>query len=183
MPRDYDKPKKTWREIDQNKDRSAHRQNDAPTGSPFRQARAQAASRSYKAKLDAFFDGAAPPPAAIKDKLEALSDNDRGKARKTAIDRISAARTTADRDAAVDAFMAQWSLPADYELLAELLRCGDTSHVTAALQALTEMVEANRVPKNKPVLEQRLRNIISLDEDPETVAPAKELLVSLRKFK
>ena len=79
--------------------------------------------------------------------------------------------------------MAQWSLPADYELLAELLRCGDTSHVAAALQELTEMVEANRVPKNKPVLEQRLRNIISLDEEPEIVAPAKELLVTKRKYK
>ena len=58
MPRDYDsdKPKRSWRDIDRNKDKSAHRKEDRPPMNPFKQARADSASKVYKSKLDSFFD-------------------------------------------------------------------------------------------------------------------------------
>ena len=69
MPRNYDddRPKRSWREIDKNKDRSQHRKEDRAPMSSFKQARADSASKVYKSKLDNFFDGDGKAPEHVRE--------------------------------------------------------------------------------------------------------------------
>jgi hypothetical protein len=178
-----DKPKKSWRELDRNKDRSSHRAPDRPQMNPFRQARADSASKAYKSKLDAFFDGDASAPAVVKDKLSQIQDTSQeGKARSAALKAIKDAAVSSALDAAFDAYLKKWELPFDYDILSQALNCGDESHVSAALDMLEKMFEDKRVPKHVQLLEQRLRRVKTLAEDPDMQDKAAALMKTLRLF-
>ena len=185
MPRDYDddRPKKSWRELDRNKDRSAHRAPDKPAMNPKKQARSEAASKAYKSKLDAFFEGDGKAPAVIKDKLANLQDtSEEGKARTLALKHIKDATTSSALDKAFGDFLKKWELPSDYDVLSQALNCGDESYVEAALDLLEKMFADKRVPKHIQLLEQRLRRVKTLAEEPALQDKAQVLLKSLRLF-
>ena len=185
MPRDYndDRPKKSWRELDRNKDRSAHRTADKPAMNPKRQARSEAASKAYKSKLDAFFEGDGKAPAALKDKLTTLQDtSEEGKARLAALKHIKDATTSSALDKAFGAFLKKWELPEDYDVLSQALNCGDEAYVENALDLLERMFAGKRVPKHVQLLEQRLRRVRTLAEEPALQDKAAALLKTLRLF-
>ena len=186
MPKRYDddKPKRSWREIDRSKDGSAHRAPDRPKMNPFKQARADAASKVYKSKLDAFFDGEAAAPVHVKEKLSTLQDtSDTGKARAKALKTIKDAKTSSALDKAFGAYLKKWELPPDFDILSQALNCGDESYVAKALDMLEEMFQANRVPKHTQLLEQRLRRVKTLADDPDLQDKAAALMKTLRLFK
>jgi hypothetical protein len=183
MPRDDDKPKRSWREIDAKKDRSAHRQDDRPVRSPFKQARADSASKTYRSKLDAFFDGDAKAPEHVRGKLESLTDTSaEGKKRTAALKLIKDATTSSQADAAVSAFVSQFELPLDYDILSQVLLCSDEDHVGAALSLLQSMLNDKRVPGRAALLEQRLRRVKNLSEVEEHQQVAEQLMKQLRLF-
>ena len=161
-----DKPKKSWRELDRQKDRSAHRRDPVPAMSGKKQVRADNASKLYKAQLDRFFEGDGAAPKQVKDKLGALEDvSEDGLARK-----------------AVAEFLARWELPPDHDLLAEVLACDDDDFVAKALAVIGGLLASNRPPHRITTLEQRLKRIVSLSETPSVQAEAKELIKKLRLF-
>ena len=185
MPRNYDddKPKKSWRELDRNKDRSAHRAGDKPAMNPFKQARSDSASKAYKSKLDAFFDGDGKAPSMVRDKLSQLQDSsEEGKARIKALKAIKDATTSGALDKAFAAYLAKWELPEDYDVLSQALNCGDESYVESAMDLLETMFSDKRVPKHVQLLEQRLRRVKTLAEEPSLQDKAAVLLKSLRLF-
>jgi len=185
MPRDYDsdRPKKSWREIDKGKDRSAHRKEERPAMSPFKQARADSASKVYKSKLDSFFDGDGKAPAGIRDKLEALSDaSPEGARRKEAVKRIKDAGTSSARDGAVAEFLREWELPPDHEVLVEVLSCSNEEYVATAIGKIEELLDANRPPRRTPLMEQRLKRIVSMSEEEQVRDHAAAVLKKLRLF-
>ncbi len=186
MPKRYDddKPKKSWREIDRAKDGSAHRKPESGGMNPFKQTRADSASKVYKSKLDSFFDGDGKAPAHVTEKLSKIQDtSDTGKARAKAIKAIKEAKTSSALDKAFGAFLKKWELPPDYDILSQALNCGDENYVTQSLDMLETMFAENRIPKHIQLLEQRLRKVKTLADDPDLQDRAAALMKSLRLFK
>jgi hypothetical protein len=185
MPRDYDsdRPKKSWSEIDKQKDRSLHRREDRPAMSQKKQARADGASKVYKSQLDRFFEGEGTAPAQVKNKLAAIEDvSPDGLARKAAVQKIKDAVTSAAKSAAISEYRSRWELPPDHDVLAEVLACDDDDHIAIALAMIGELLAANRPPRRTTTLEQRLKRIVTLSETPSVQDTAKELIKKLRVF-
>jgi hypothetical protein len=186
MPKRYDdeKSRRSWREIDRAKDGSAHRAPDKPQMNPFKQSRADAASKVYKSKLDAFFEGDAAAPGHVKEKLSKIQDTSaEGKARAKALKAIKDAKTSTALDKAFAAYLKKWDLPPDFDILSQALNCGDETYVEQSLDMLEQMFKENRVPKHIQLLEQRLRRVKSLAEDPDLQDKAAALMKTLRLFK
>ncbi len=185
MPRDYDsdKPKRSWRDIDRQKDSSAHRAPDKTRMNPFKQARADSASKVYKSKLDAFFEGDGTAPEHVREKLSRISEtSEEGKARAKALKAIKDAVTSSALDKAFGAYLKKWDMPPDYDILSQALNCGDDEYVGQALDMIEEMFASNRTPKRVQLLEQRLRKVKSLSEEPDQQEKAEGLLKTLRLF-
>ncbi len=183
MPRDYDKPKRSWRDIDKMKDGSQHRQPDRKPMAPFKQARAESASKVYKSKLDAFFDGDGKAPAHVKEKFAAIEDTSpEGKKRAAGLKAIKEAGTSGAADRAVEAYLEKWELPPDFDALTGVLMCADESYVGQAMDLLEEMFAEKRVPKRTQLLEQRLRRVKTLIDDDDLEEKATSLIRTLRLF-
>lgn len=185
MPRDYndDRPKRSWRDIDKQKDSSAHRKPDKTTMPAHKKARAESASKVYKSQLDAFFDGEGKAPKHVKEKLSSLQpESEDSKKRLKALQNIKDAKTSSAADRAVAAYLKDWELPPDFDILAQVLTCSDESYVIRAMELLREMFADNRSPKRTQVLEQRLRRVKTLCDDPDLEQQAEELIKTLRLF-
>ncbi len=182
MPRDYDKPKRSWREIDRKKDSSSHRPGEKPKNN-FNQARSDAASKTYKSKLDSFFDGEGKAPDHIAEQLSKMAPtSEEGKARAKATKTIKDAGTSSAADKAVAAYLKKWELPPDYDVLAQVLTCADEDYVSDALRILTQMLDSKRIPQRIQILEQRLRRVKTLAEDPDLQDEVDKVLKKLRLF-
>ena len=180
---DDERPRKSWREIDKQKDRSLHRREERPPLNPNRKARADSASKVYKSQLDRFFEGEGKAPAQVKSKLAAIEDvSPDGLARKAAVQRIKDAATSAAKREAVKEYLARWELPPDHDVLAEVLACDDDGYVAIALAMIDELLSSNRPPRRTTTLEQRLKRIVTLSEEPSVQSAAKELVKKLRVF-
>ncbi|MCP4679618.1 MAG: hypothetical protein GY854_29820 [Deltaproteobacteria bacterium] len=183
MPKHYDRPKRSWREVDQMKDGSKHHQSNRSKMPAHKQARADSASKVYKSKLDAFFDGDGKAPQHVKEKLSALDDTSKGgKERAAALKAIKEAGTSSATDSAVTAYLEKWELPPDFDVLAEVLSCSDEEYLETAIDMLEEMLGDNRVPRRTQVLEQRLRRVKNLADDPDLGDKAAALIRVLRRF-
>ena len=184
MPRDDDdRPRKSWREIDRQKDRSKHRQEEKTPLSPQRKARADSASKAYKSKLNAFFDGQGSAPKQIKGRLIELEDSSpEGQARIAALKAIKEAGTSSAADKAVAAYLEQWDLPPDYDVLSPVLTCSAEDYVNQAMDLIKTMLEEKRIPRRTELLAQRLHRVAALAEEPAIAAKANELMRILRLF-
>ncbi|MDJ0764205.1 MAG: hypothetical protein QNJ97_14580 [Myxococcota bacterium] len=186
MPRDYDndRPKRSWREIDKNKDRSAHRKENGPSPAPHKKARMDSASKVYKSKLDAFFSGEGRAPDSVKEKLSELDANipQADKARMSALKSIKTAGTSSAADRAVAAYLKKWDLPPDFDVLSQVLTCSEETYVEQAMDLLGEMFAGKRIPRRVQVLEQRLRRVKTLIDDPDLAKKADALIRDLRLF-
>ncbi len=184
MPRgdDDEKPKRSWRDVDRNKDRSKHRQEDRPPiRDARRQARADSASKVYRSKLDAFFDGDGKAPAQVKGKLAALDETSaEGRERQAALDEIKAAGTSMATAKAARRYLERWKLPPDHDVLVQVVGSAEEEHQQLALEQIAELLARGRVPRRTAVLEQRLRRIIDLGEEPDITALAEAVLKQLR---
>lgn len=185
MPREYDRNKrqKSWREIDRGKDRSAHRREERPQVPAHQKVRSESASKVYRSKLDAFFDGDGKAPAQIRDKLAALdAAAPGGQERTAALKQIKAAGTSSAVSQAVRAYLERWELPPDHDVLVQVLTASDDDYVRAALEIIAELLAANRPPRRTTLLEQRLKRIVSLGEEPDLQERARAILKQLRLF-
>src|SRR5690606_31211345 len=183
MPRrddDDERPRKSWREIDRARGRSAH------TSSTGRSDRAQErlersqAYRSYKANLDKFFEGGAT---AAPEGLKALLDPTGEKsARAKAIEAIQKA-SAEDRkkwSGLVKAFVEEHELPPDPYLLTEFLGHPRERVADKALARIEQLHEAEQLKKVPPSLDQQLRSLELTADDEELRERAKVLRGKLR---
>jgi hypothetical protein len=179
---DTERPKRSWRDVDRNKDRSAHRKEDRPPiRDAKRQARADSASKVYRSKLDAFFDGDGAAPAQIKGKLAGLDESSaEGKERQAVLDEIKAATTSMATAKAVRRYLERWKLPPDHDVLVQAVGSAEEEHQRLALEQIAELLGRGRVPRRTAVLEQRLKRVIDLGEEPDITALAEAVLAQLR---
>jgi membrane protein involved in colicin uptake len=186
MPRyndDDDRPRRTWREIDKQKDRSKHRQEDRPIADKKKQVRAKSASQVYRSKLDAFFEGEGKAPEHVKEKIEAVKKSDqKGDSRAAALKAIKEANSSAAADKAVAAYLTEWEIPPDYDILCQVLTCSEEKYVGMAMDQLSKMLAERHIPRRAALLEQRLRRVKTLSEDRDLQDKAEVLIRQIRLY-
>lgn len=158
------KRKRSWREIDRNRDRSAHRQ-DSPSDHP-RGARGQAAaSRSHRSALDRlFYSGKVGELVNKRDRETGVAAEDPdGPSRRSLSQMIEQAMDKESKIAAMDAYLEKFSLPADFDVLSHILDHPDPDVVGEALDKIEALLETEK-PRRARSLIAQLKTLQDLSE-------------------
>jgi hypothetical protein len=177
MPRDDsdDRPKKSWREIDQAREKGTTRDPRSDRGSERTQ-RSQA-YRSYKTQLNKLFDGGALPEA-LKERLGESAVVPDTKKRKDAAAAIVAATKPKEVKAAVQAHIDAHGFPEDEEALAKILDTGNEAWVLQAIETAARL-HGEGALKRGASLKARLKTVQLSMDDPDIVQAARALLGKL----
>lgn len=169
-----EKERPSWREIDRRRDRSRHvRRDDEYYVKKKVRTTGQA---QYKAALEAFFEGEKLPQKFISAmKIELKDDNKGGNERQKLVQKIIGASTSQELVELYSEFIKKWELPDDIDMLSSLLRHPDEKVVKECLERLRK-IASKRIIKKKASLENRLKQLETLSDDPQIQALAKELL-------
>ena len=175
MPRDSDddRPRKSWREIDQSREKGSGSPRPAAADRPNN----SQAYRSYKTQLNRLFDGGHMPEA-IKSKLGDTAVAPGVKERKAANDLIIAATNPKQLQTAVHAFTAAYGLPEDEAALTKMLDLTDESWVLQSINALATL-QREGVLKRGAALRGRLKTVEMTIDEPDVRQAARDLLQKL----
>jgi hypothetical protein len=164
-----DRPKKTWREIDQ------MRESKSRSPEPKKQTRESVvAQKQYKANLDRLFDSGEAPKLLGKKITTPASPE-------TRIAKMKAVRDAIGRDEitkAVDHLLALGPLPTDEEILTQALEHRKEPQVQEVINLLLTWLERNK-PKRQATLKARLAGLVSNADDQETKDLAQRALDKL----
>jgi hypothetical protein len=181
MSSDRDRPKKSWRDIDAQRDRSGG--GSRPPQSPHAEKKSEHASKQYRAQLDALFEKggvgklaeklaggppslrapeppkaaptpAPPPPPAKEDPRAVL--------RKKVLEALG--RDEISR--AFDRYLKGHGMPSDFELLEQGLEHNKDERIQEVLAALEQLLERDK-PKRSRTLVGKLRFIEETSSDAE----------------
>jgi hypothetical protein len=161
---DDDRPrrKKSWREIDRQKDRSAHRKEEPKPG-PGRR-RGGDPSRSHRAALDHLFDsGKIGELVQQRDAATGVSPDEAGPSRRKLSQQIEEAATRDAKIAAIDRYLETFSLPKDFDTLAQMLDHPDPDVVTSVLEQVEILLEDEK-PRRPRTLIAQLKSVAELSE-------------------
>lgn len=169
-----DRPKKSWREIDQMRDGSGHRKKRDPGERAKEKAQRSAAYSKYKSQLDQLFKpGGADLPDAMKEKLGPVSEESK-KSREAA-----EALKKSPSEETLSAYLETGQpLPDDPRLLMSCLDIKNEDLICLVLEALLAIVEGGQKP-NRMLLIQRLEALKNWAEEPETLQLAKTVRAAL----
>ena len=177
---DRERPRKSWREIDAQRDRSLHttraerdRERASKRGKP--------STKNYKAALDKLFESGG-----IAKLLEqtAARENDKGggdggtlvdtKARLVA--RVRDALGPDEVTKAVDAYLAKYGRPPEeFEFLGPMLQHRDADRVSEAMVAISALLDTGLRPRRPRAIAALLRTIEEVGDDPALKQQAHEL--------
>lgn len=159
-----DRPKKSWRELDRNRDRrsgSPRRPDEAERNRE--RASTSAAYSQYKSKLDGLFKpGGTELPEHMRASLGPQSDE--GKLHKELTDALMKTPSKETLQAFVDA---GFVLPENPRLLTQLLDTRDEALTRSVLSRLVELIEQGKKP-NRMLLLQRMTAAENWVEEDET---------------
>lgn len=167
--------KKSWREIDAGKDKSAHRQEERSPGAKNRAQREAAASASYKKDLDKLFDGAGVP-----DRFKGLADKlkpEEGSPEALWAEECEKLRAADFRTFVKESTLfvkAGNKLPEDEELLVRFLDHPSESITQRTLAHIVPMLERKSWKRPAP-LKNRLTTLSLAAEDPKTIELVKKI--------
>jgi hypothetical protein len=180
-----DRPKKSWREIDAQRDKS--RSGSAPRA-PRPGKKEEVKSKQYRAALDALFEKggwgkvaevlgrpetkepAAPPPPSENPRAPAPpappdpAEVNRAAMKKKIVEAIGRDEVTR----AVDRYVAKWPLPAEWEVLEQALDHTEEARVAEVLSTL-ELLAAREKPRRARTLVGKLR--LLEETGPEALRP------------
>jgi hypothetical protein len=158
------KSKRTWREIDRNKDRSDHR--SEPGSGQKRGPKGQAAaSRSHRSALDQLFNSGKVGDLVKKRDLETgvTADDPDAPSRRKLTEQINQAPDRETKVAAMDAYLEKFSLPADFDVLSQLLDHPDPDVVGETLDKIEAMLKLEK-PRRARTLIAQLKTLQDLSE-------------------
>ena len=155
--------KKSWREIDAGRDKSAHRR-DGGGGGKGRAARVESATAAYKRKLDAFLDRGVVPDH-LKDKLPEGSSEGPSKRQKL-IREIRDAKNARALEKAVTALEKEFGLPDDPEILLRVLEHTDDGILLKAIELVEAAVDTGLPLPRKTLFVSRLKGLEFSSFDP-----------------
>lgn len=178
---DEERERKSWREIDKQRDRSAHRR-DEPRPSEGRSRRGQRSQKSYRTALDQLFStGKIAEVVQQKTGETAVPRTDDGDNRIRLLMRI---RDAGDRDElvkSVDALLRHYDLPDEADVLMRVLEHPSQDLQLRAMQRL-EALPSGQSPRRSRALTGQLRMIRDLSDDPELSELAIRLLARFDGF-
>jgi len=167
---DGDRPKKSWREIDAQRDRAGGaRKPAAPAGDrPFGGGKhGEARSKTYRSQLDRLFQsGGIGKLVTEQDKSAAPGSLGGEESRSKRLAAVAAAVGPADITKAVDAYLDAHDWPEELEFLSAALEHRSEDVVREALTRLGPALAAGK-PRRAATLSGRLRSLEELADDPE----------------
>lgn len=165
-----DRPKRSWRDIDRGRDKSAHRVDPRPDGpaGPKR----ERSQKSYRAALDRAFDSGAIG------KLLGAAPQSEGQSRAKQLGDIRDAATPDDLCGAVDRALLAGPLPDDAEIWARVVEHRDIDRVREALSRLAALLDDQPLKRTR-ALKARLRHLEEIAEDEEIRGQAAALRARL----
>lgn len=172
---DEGRRRKSWREIDQQRDHSAQRREERPAGGAARGARSQ---QSYRAALDRLFDSGRIGKLVEAQGVAAAPPDADGLERQAALRQLVAAEGRDAVTVATDAYLVHWGWPDDVELLARVIEHRDPARQIEAIERLLTQIDQQRPRRARAVVGQ-LRLIRDTAEDERLVALAQQLLEHL----
>lgn len=167
-----DRPKKSWREIDQQRDGSQHRKGPKSGGAPGRGENSQA-YRSYKSQLNKLFDGGGLPDL-VRAKLGDTGVADDAARKKTLVDGLLAAAKPADLLTRLAEFRAVYSFPENEEVLAKLLDLTDEAILLETIKTIAALKADSRL-KRPNMFKARLKTVEMMAETPAVQEAARSL--------
>lgn len=174
MSDDIKRRKKSWREIDNAKDRNAPRRFERPGTTPD----GRRTSKSYKAELDQFFDsGKASHRIKGLMKTSGVPETKAEPEDKKRLELIRTIRASETFDAfvqAVDTLRKDYDLPDDIDILTRVLEHPSEDAIQDAIQRLLELCLRMSLAQTKAIV-MRLNSIEHATEEPKTLALMKEL--------
>ena len=182
MARDHDddreRPQKSWREIDQMRDGSAHRKEPRRESGPSSRGDRSQAYRSYKSQLNKLFDGGGALPDALQKQLEEKGVAKDAARKKTMTDAIIRGTSPQAVVVALAAFKTEYGFPENEEALSRLLDLEDEPILLETI-AMIASLGAQRRLKRGHALRARLQTV-EMTVDVETVRrAARDLIRSL----
>jgi hypothetical protein len=178
MPRNDDgyddRPKKSWREIDQARDGKRSR-SSSPPAERDRLEKSAGYSR-YKSAADQFFSGNLVPDA-LQEKLDPTGEN---KARQDALKKLKNAEDFREFAQVSKEYVDKYGLPEDAYLLDRLLSHPNEGIVLKTLERLTDQLAAGELKPPKS-LGERLKSLELGSDSPEVQDSAKALATRLKQ--
>jgi hypothetical protein len=172
---DDERPRKSWRDIDKMRDRSAHRHDERAPGAERK--RGPGSQKSYRAALDRLFE-----TGKIAELVEQRAPGSTPDAGETRIKLLGRIEKAIDRDSIcgeVDAYLAQFhELPDELEILGKVLEHRDPELQRRAMEAIARLLEHEQ-PKRRRTMVAQLKIIRDAGYDKEMVALATSLLQRL----
>lgn len=169
-----DRPKKSWRELDAQRDRGGAKPRKSPEDRTQERVEKTAAYSKYKNQLDKLFTPGTELPDSLKAKLGPASPEAQEKKRLT-----EALRSAPNAESLAAYLGSGLPLPTDDpRLLMSLLDVRDEALVRPVLSALLEIVEGGKKP-NRMLLLQRLQAVRTRAEDDETIELADTVRAAL----
>jgi hypothetical protein len=171
MSDDEERPRKSWREIDNARDRSAHRREERPGGAERK--RGPGSQKSYRATLDRLFETG---------KIAELVDGpgaSEGPESESRIRMLARIEKAMDKDSIcreVDAYLAKFGeLPDDLEILGKVLEHRDAERQRQAMERIDKLLDSAR-PKRQRAMVAQLKIIRDLAYDKEMTQLAGKLI-------
>jgi hypothetical protein len=175
---DEERPRKSWREIDRGRDRSAHRRDErAPQEG---RKRGPGSQKSYRAALDRIFSSGKIGELVAERAPGGLPGLDEGEEnRLKLLKRVQNAIGRDEITRELDLYLEHHPLPDELEILEKALEHRAPARQLEAMGRLESMLEAGAEPRRKRGMVGQLKLIRDLGEDPELTALASRLLTRL----
>lgn len=173
---DDDRPRKSWREIDKARDGSSHRK-ERPDASMLTRRSSGRSQKSYRAALDRLFDSG--KIADLVEKKDPGSTKPNGDTEgESRIKMLKKIRDAGDRDEVTrttDAYLKEYDLPEDMEVLPRLLEHRDPDVQLQAMTRIDELLETQR-PKRTRAMVGQLKMIRDFADEQEMMELADKLI-------
>ena len=153
MSDDDRKQRRSWREIDRNRDVKSNR--GAPAVGSEKTLKGQAAKR-YRSQLDKIFAGGALPDS-LRQQAPNMASMEKSE-RHLRAEAVLKASEPKEVQAAVAEMLAHDPMPSDPELLVKVLADSSGKHAISAIESLLEVLESGR-PNNARLLKTRLQTL------------------------
>lgn len=174
---DDDRPKRSWREIDAGRNKSAHHSGGA-RDKPDRMANSQA-YRNYKTQLNKLFDGATELPDALKEKLQDSTMVAAAQEKKAASSALESALSPRKLRKAFKAYRAAYGFPDDPVLLNKLLESDDEDLLLETMEVIDRLFTAGEL-KVGSAMKARIKSAMILVDAPELQSFGNTLLNKVR---
>jgi len=171
-----DRPKRSWREIDQKKDRSIHRREEQAGNRSNRSG--PGSQKSYRAALDKLFASGKIGDLVAEKIGDAATDNMALSGAAKLLEKIKKIVDRRELSQAIDSYLMQYPLPIDPEFLERMLEHRDPSRQREAMEQIEKILSEGEIKRKRAMIAQ-LKMIRDIGDDVDMMALAKRLIEKL----